>query len=270
MSGGNLEGRSMRILPVIIVAAIPMLGARAQTTDYSHYVSPWKTPWDYAGPRGPANWGSLDAAYAACTAGKEQSPVDIQSTRKAKLPSLHFEYRSAPLQYVINNGHTIRVDYHDTPPAGSFLIIGDKRYQLTQFHFHRPSEEYVRGKQYEMVLHLMHKSADGEELGVAVLLTRGRANPVIAKVWSDMPGSEGQRPAPGIDLNPAGMLPAALGYFTYTGSVTAPPCTEGVKWIVLKTPVELSAAQIDAFAMLYPDDVRPLQPLNGRIVQESE
>jgi carbonic anhydrase len=171
---------------------------------------------------------------------------------------------------VINNGYTIRVNYHDAPGTGSFLVVGDKRYQLTQFHFHRPSEEYVHGKQFDMVLHLMHKSSDGEVAGVAVLLKVGRANPIIEQVWEHMPASEGQEEAAGVELNPAGMLPHDTGYYMYMGSVTAPPCTEDVQWFVLKTPVDTSAAQIKAFARLYPQDVRPLQPLNGRVVKESQ
>jgi carbonic anhydrase len=186
------------------------------------------------------------------------------------LPPLRFEYKREPIHYVINNAHTIRVDYHDAPGSGGYLIVGDKRYQLTQFHFHRPSEEYVGGRQYDMVLHLMHKASDGEEAGVAVLLTSGRANGTVAQLWQHMPRSEGQQAAPGVELDPADMLPGTLGYYVYTGSATAPPCTEGVKWFVLKTPVEVSAAQIAAFAELYPNDARPPQPLNGRVVQESD
>jgi carbonic anhydrase len=255
---------------LLIVPLFVAPPSRAQSADYSHYVSPWKTPWDYEGPRGHEHWSELDPAYAPCNAGKAQSPIDIRTTRKTRLPPLRFEYRREPIYYVINNAHTIRVDYHDTPGSGSYLIVGEKRYQLTQFHFHRPSEEYVRGRQYDMVLHLMHKASDGEEAGVAVLLTSGRANGTVAELWQHMPRDEGQRAAPGVELDPADMLPGTRGYYVYTGSVTAPPCTEGVKWFVLKTPVEVSAAQIAAFAELYPNDARPPQPLNGRVVQESD
>ncbi|MBV9404018.1 MAG: carbonic anhydrase family protein, partial [Acidobacteriaceae bacterium] len=112
----------------------------------------WKTPWDYEGPRGAAHWSDLDPDYSVCNTGKQQSPIDIRDAQKAKLPSLRFEYKSGPLEYLINNGRTIRVNYHDAPGVGNFLSVGGKRYQLTQFHFHRPSEEYVNGKQYDMVL----------------------------------------------------------------------------------------------------------------------
>ena len=265
----------MRLPPAMLWAllSVPLCvpaDSRAQSADYSHYVSPWKTPWDYQGPRGYEHWSELDPAYALCNTGKAQSPIDIHATRKATLPRLRFEYIREPVHYVINNGYTIRVNYHDAPGSGSYLVVGDKRYQLTQFHFHRPSEELIQGKQYDMVLHLMHKASDGEEAGVAVLLRSGKANSSVAELWRHIPRNEGQLAAPGVELDPADMLPGTLGYYLYSGSVTAPPCTEGVEWFVLKTPVEVSAAQIAAFAALYPNDVRPPQPLNGRVVEESD
>jgi carbonic anhydrase len=263
-----MKKRSMTVALIALVAGFAPV-CFGEDADNSRYVSPWKTPWTYEGPRGAKHWSTLDPDYAVCNVGQQQSPIDIRETQKRTLPKIQFEYKSEPVSYVINNGATIRVNYHDAPGTGSFLVVGGKRYQLTQFHFHHPSEEYVHGKQYDMVLHLMHKADDGEVAGVAVLLKRGRANPAIRQVWQHMPASEGQERAPGVELNPAAMLPDDRGYYTYVGSVTAPPCTEGVKWFVLKTPVDVSSAQIRAFARLYPNDVRPLQLLNGRVVQES-
>jgi len=213
----------------------------------------------------------LDPDYAACNAGKEQSPIDIETAEKAELPALRFEYKSGPLKYLINNGYTIRVNYHDTPGSGSFLIVGDKRYQLTQFHFHHPSEEYIHGRPYDMVLHLMHVGSDGKVVGVAVLLKGGSANATIQQLWEHMPKTEGkEEEIAGVEVNPVGMLPHDTAYYTYIGSLTAPPCTEEVTWFVLKTPVDISAEEISAFAKLYPHDVRPLQPLNRRVVKESQ
>ena len=228
----------------------------------------WKTPWTY---EEAARWSQLDPAYAACNTGRQQSPIDIRDARKADLPALRFAYRPAPLRYLINNGYTIRVNYHDAPGAGSFLDAGGRRFHLTQFHFHRPSEEFVEGRRYDMVVHFMHESSDGQAAGVAVLIKAGSANATVAQLWRHMPAVKGPEQAiPGVEIDPAGLLPRDLGYYVYNGSVTAPPCTEGVTWFVLKTPVEISQAQIDAFARLYPHDVRPIQPLNGRVVQESE
>jgi carbonic anhydrase len=248
------------VLACLIAAVVSPINLRAQ----------WKTAWSYEGPRGAEHWSELDPEYAACNAGKEQSPIDIRTAEKTDLSPLRFEYKSEPLKYLINNGYTIRVNYHDTPGSGSFLAVGDKRYQLTQFHFHRPSEEYIHGKPYDMVLHLMHKADDGSVLGVAVLIKAGGANAAVQQVWNHMPEAKSsEEEIPGVEVNPAEMLPHDLDYYEYMGSITAPPCTEGVTWIVLKTPIELSREQIDAFAKLYPHDVRPLQPLNGRVVKET-
>lgn len=231
----------------------------------------WKTRWDYEGARGADHWSALDPDYISCNTGKEQSPIDIRNPEKTNLPAIAFEYRTRPLEYLINNRYTIRVNYHDMPGTGSFLVVAGKRYQLTQFHFHRPSEEYINGKQYDMVLHLMHKAGDGEIAGVAVLLKAGGANSTIQQIWEHMPKANGKEiNIPGVEINPAGVLPQDASYYMYTGSLTAPPCTEGVKWFVLKTPVEISVEQINAFAELYPHNIRPLQPLNGRIVKESQ
>jgi carbonic anhydrase len=236
--------------------------------------SQWKVPWGYTGPRGPEHWAELDPSYAACN-GKQQSPIDIHGAVKANLPPLHFDYKTEPLKYLINNGYTIRVNYrmndHAPPGEGSALVLGGQRYQLTQLHFHRPSEETIDGKRASMVLHLMHTSTSGKVVGVAVLLREGKPNATVQQIWNNMPMVKGdEHEVPGVAIDPAGMLPSTLAYYSYMGSVTAPPCTEGVQWIVLKTPVEVSPEQVAAFAKLYPHDVRPTQPLNGRVIQESE
>ncbi len=247
---------------VLLAAAVVLPPERA--------LAQWKTPWDYEGARGAENWSELDPAYAACSTGKEQSPIDIRNTEKSELPALRFEYKSGPLKYLINNGYTIRVNYHDAPGTGNVLIVGGEHYRLIQFHFHRPSEEYVNGKPYDMVLHLMHRTDDGKVAGVAVFLRAGSANHTIEQIWKYMPKRKSkEEEIAGTEINPAALLPHNLGYYVYMGSVTAPPCTEGVTWFVVKAPVDISPEQIDAFAKLYPHDVRPVQPLNGRVVKES-
>ena len=258
----NIMMRRASLLPELLLAAIALSPNPA--------AAQWKIPWSYRGPDGPDHWGDLDPAYAACKSGRQQSPIDIRSAQKAPLPTLRFEYLMAPLKYLINNGYTIRVNYH-APISGGFLIVGDKRYQLTQFHFHRPSEELIHGKPYDMVIHLMHESSDGQTAGVAILLTAGRINATIQQLWSHMPMTKGdEHEIPGVQINPAALLPGDLSYYTYTGSLSAPPCDESVTWFVLRTPLEISEEQINIFAKLYPHDVRPIQPLNGRIVKESQ
>ena len=253
-----MRGRAVVFaLPVVFgaSAAPPLL--RAQ----------WKTPWEYSGARGPDHWSALDPTYALCNTGRAQSPIDIRATTIAALPALRFDYRSYPLAGLTDNGKTIRVNYH-AHRNDNFLVVGDERYRLTQFHFHRPSEELVNGTAYDMALHLMHETNDGRVAGVAVLLTAGKPSATVQRIWDHMPKVVGtEESVPGVDVDPTSMLPRDLGYYMYEGSVTAPPCTEGVTWFVLKTPVEISPAQIAAFTKRYPHDVRPVQPLNGRVVR---
>jgi carbonic anhydrase len=247
------------VLVIGSVLALPT-GSQAQ----------WKTHWTYAGATGAEHWGDLDPEYAPCKTGKEQSPIDIRTAEKAELPALRFEYKGGQLKYLINNGYTIRVNYRDSPGSGNFLMVGDQRYQLTQFHFHRPSEEHIHGKPYDMEVHLMHTSSDGKVAGVTVFLQAGSVNATIQQIWDHMPKIAGkEEEIAGVEVNPAGLLPHSFAYYTYIGSLTAPPCSEDVTWFVLKTPVEISPEEINAFAKLYPHDVRPIQPLNGRVVKES-
>lgn len=250
---------------VITVLVCPVAAAAQAATPAA---GGWRTPWSYDGAKGPDHWGALDPEYATCSAGHEQSPIDIATTTREALPAIHFDYKSGPVR-LINNGYTaVRVNY--PRGNGNVLIVGDTRYELTQFHFHHPSEEYVHGKPYAMAAHFMHASSDGKVVGVAVLLKAGRANATVQRLWEHMPPAAGaEHEIAGLNIDPAALLPRDFGYFTYAGSQTAPPCTEGVTWIVLKTPVEVSAAQIEAFAKLYPHDVRSIQPLNGRVVKES-
>lgn len=239
---------------------------QAQEPEHEKYVSAWRTPWTY---EQAASWSDLDPQYVLCNTGKEQSPINIENTEAADLPPLAFESKTAPLRYVINNRYTIRVNYHSG--NGNSLIVGDKHYQLSQFHFHHPSEEYIDGKPFPMEVHLMYQAGDGSVAGVTVFVQPGGANSTVQKIWEHMPKSEGQVEVAGVEISPALLLPAqhVRGYYKYMGSVTAPPCTEGVTWFVLKQPLQMSSSQIDAFAKLFPNDARPIQPLNGRAVKQS-
>ena len=235
----------------------------------------WKTEWSYSGPKGPEHWGDLDPDYAACKSGKAQSPIDIRGVRKAPLPPIEFDYRAGAVR-MINNGYTaVRVNY--PRGNGNLLRVGGERYELTQFHFHHPSEERLNGKTFDLSIHFMHQSAEGKVAGVAVLVNPGQVNETVRKLWEHMPETPGpEHEIPGLSIDPASLLPHSasserdLAYYSYAGSQTAPPCTEAVTWFVLKTPVEVSRGEIDAFAKLYPHDVRPVQPLNGRVVQVSQ
>jgi carbonic anhydrase len=255
----DLRNHWMTVALVAVAVVLAPAGLRAQ----------WMTPWSYQGANGPEHWGDLNPGYAACKAGKEQSPIDIRTAKKAELPALRFTDKSGPLK-IINNGYTaVRVNY--APGNGNILTVGDTRYELTQFHFHRPSEEYIHGKPYDMVLHLMYIGSDGKAAAVAVLLKAGRANATVRQLWEHMPKTpDKEEEIAGVKIDPAGLLPHDTAYYTYMGSLTAPPCTESVTWFVLKTPADVSPEQINAFAKLYPHDVRPVQPLNGRVVMQSQ
>ncbi len=258
----------MRRLLTLAALTVTCAGLYAQETGHNKYVSPWKIPWEYRGARGAEHWSQLAPEYAACNEGRQQSPIDIRDTETAKLPALRFDGKDGPLEDVINNGHTIRVDY--PPGNGNFLLFGDQRYELTQFHFHHPSEELIAGKSYPMAAHLMYRTSDGKVAGVTVFVQPGRPNDTVGKLWAHMPMSEGQNEVSGVKINPARLVPEDThSYFAYTGSLTAPPCTEGVTWFVLRRPIPLSRAQIDAFGRLYPNNARPVQLLNGRVIKES-
>ena len=222
--------------------------------------------WTYEGKEGPEHWGDLQAGYGTCKLGHNQSPIDIRQTTKAQLPPLEFNYQAAPLK-VIDNGHTIQVNY----APGSTVTINGARYELLQFHFHTPSEESINGHRYDLVAHLVHKNAEGKLAVVGVLFKQGAENPTLRTIWDALPKEKGkEQEAAGVKIDAAALLPADRGYYNFPGSLTTPPCSEEVNWFVLKTPVEMSAAQLKRFHQLYQHNARPLQPLNGRVVKESQ
>lgn len=214
----------------------------------------------------PAAWGDLSPKFRKCKLGKQESPIDIstKATAKAKLPAIGFNYKAGAAT-VVNNGHTVQVDLAD---AGSVKLAGGD-YSLLQFHFHTPSEEKIDGKSYPMDAHLVHQNASGHVAVVGVLFKEGKENAALKSVLGSMPAKEGDKVALKNAFNPAGFLPKNQGYYAYKGSLTTPPCSQGVAWRVLKEPVELSKAQIDSFRKLYKMNARPVQPLYGRKVQES-
>lgn len=221
--------------------------------------------WTYKGAEGPNDWGKLDPGFAACSTGHTQSPIDLRDAKKSDLPPLQFDYKTVPLN-IIDNGHTIQINY----APGSSLAVGGKTYTLKQFHFHHPSEEHINGQGYDMVAHLVHADAEGHLAVVAVLLKKGQSNSFLDTVWTNIPKEKEKAvDVSGVSLNVADLLPADHGYFTFAGSLTTPPCSEGVTWYVLKSQSSLSANQIAAFAKHYPLNARPIQPSNGREILET-
>jgi carbonic anhydrase len=220
--------------------------------------------WAYEGEGGPATWAQLAPEYAACGSGQRQSPIDIRDGIKLELDPIAIDYRETPFR-VIDNGHTVQVNV----PAGNFIKVMGRRFALVQFHFHRPSEELIDGHQSEMVIHLVHKDADGKLAVIAILLERGARQSEVQAVWNNLPLERNEEQAASGRIDLAHLLPEDRRYYTYMGSLTTPPCTEGVLWVVMKQPIQASAAQIDLFARLYPYNARPVQASSGRMIKES-
>jgi carbonic anhydrase len=239
---------------VALCAALSPLGASAAPPH-----------WAYAGEHGVAHWARLDPAFEACGIGHRQSPIDIRNAVPAPLPALEFGYgRVAPA--IVNNGHTVQVNV----PKGQTLKVDGKAYELVQFHFHTPSEEKVNGKAAPMVAHFVHRDAEGKLAVVAALLQPGKGGTGLDAVLSHLPPRAGETlTVDGLEIDLAGLLPADRRYYDFEGSLTTPPCSEGVHWMVLKAPVTVSAKSIKAFRAVYSANARPVQPLNGRVVRLS-
>jgi len=250
--------------PVLAVLALGIATvAIAQTTP------PAGAPWDYEGKHGELAWGKLDPAYKACSQGHEQSPIDIRGAKLNKtLQPIEFHYISGPVT-LENTGHTVVV--HVDP--GSYIVAGGVRYDLVQFHFHHPGEEAVKGKIPDMDIHLVHKSADGKFAVIAIRLIEDRATPpnaVLATLWPHLPTKVGATEKVTDMVNPGGFLPADRGYWTYEGSLTAPPCTEGVRWFIFEQDMTISRDQLRAFGALYKINSRQLQDAHGRRIEADE
>jgi carbonic anhydrase len=222
------------------------------------------TAWSYEGELGPANWSKINDGWAKCGSGNRQSPIDLRDGIKVNLEQINFDYHPSSFNEV-NNGHTIQVQVG----GGNFITVGNQTYELQQFHFHRPSEERINGKGTEMVMHLVHKSADGKVAIVAVLLERGQPHGLMQTIWDNLPLEKNEVVAPSIVIDPSDALPEKREYFTYMGSLTEPPCTEGVLWMVFKQPRQASPAQMALFSRLYPLNARPVQSTAGRMIKES-
>lgn len=221
--------------------------------------------WSYSGETDPEHWADLSSEYATCKAGNQQSPVNIMGTQRVELTPIEFNYKDTPFK-VINNGHTIELDYQ----PGSSIKIAGKRYELRQFHFHAPSEHMIDGKVYPMEAHLVHKSQDGKLAVVGVFMKEGRPNEFIETLWTHIPKQKGEKIVHGVSINASALPPADKSYYHYSGSLTTPPCSEGVNWNVLKTPIEVSSEQIEKFKSVYSGNARPVQPLNRRVIETKD
>ena len=221
--------------------------------------------WGYDGAGAPENWGKLDAGKnLLCDSGKRQSPIDIRPGIAVDLEPIKFTYKPSKFT-VVDNGHTIQVNVG----AGNVINVMGQRFELAQFHFHKPSEERVNGRPFPMVIHFVHKDWDDNLAVIAVLLDEGSEHPVLQTVWNHMPLEAGAEVVAAESLDIVRLFPDNRAYWTYMGSLTTPPCSENVLWMVMKTPVTVSPEQIGTFSRLYKKNARPIQPSNGRLIKES-
>ncbi len=217
--------------------------------------------WGYQGSDGPQNWGNLSEAYGLCGKGKNQSPINITWSADVDLDNIEFFYQNSPLS-IVNNGHTIQVNYR----PGSHIKIAGQTYELLQFHFHAQSEHLVNGKHSELEMHLVHKSHEGTLAVVGVFIQAGKDNSALQKIWDYLPRETSQEDAAETEINAAALLPQETDYYHYAGSLTTPPCSEGVRWFVMTSPIEVSEQQIADFTAIFAGNFRPAQALNRRNV----
>ena len=223
-----------------------------------------RTTWSYEGANGPSQWGSLTPEYRVCDLGLQQSPIDLAAAVPARTGSIYLHWPSLAVE-IANNGHTIQASCQ----AGGHVTLDGHRFDLIQFHFHHPSEHLVDGMTHAMEVHFVHSDGEGHLAVLGVFLTAGRENAALAPIWQVMPRTAGEVAPQPITMMPADLLPASRDAFRYYGSLTTPPCSERVDWVVFAEPVSLSSEQIGQFAALFPNNARPVQPLNRRFLLRS-
>ncbi|MCF8185306.1 MAG: carbonic anhydrase family protein [Sulfuritalea sp.] len=223
-----------------------------------------KTHWTYQGKTGPDNWGKLSPEFATCASGRNQSPVNIDATTHAALKPLKSIQKFAAKD-IANNGHSVQVNFKE----GNMLVLDSGAYQMKQVHFHSPSENTIHGKIFPLEAHFVHADSKGNLTVLAVMYTEGKANLGLAKLWGQMSKEVGEPVALKNRVTPSELIPENRSYYRYSGSLTTPPCTEGVRWLVMKNPMTASKEQIKALNdVIQHDNNRPLQALNGRIIVE--
>jgi carbonic anhydrase len=220
--------------------------------------------WGYEGAAGPAAWGGLRPEFATCNQGQRQSPIDIRDGLAVDLEPVRFDYRASPFA-VIDTGRTLQVNV----AAGNHIDLGGRRFELRRVQFHRPAEHRIDGRSFEMTAHLIHEDEKGRQAVVAVLLEPGPAQPAVQTVWNHIPLEKNEEFAARVSLDPSELLPADRRYYTYMGSLTTPPCSEGVQWVVMRMPVTMAPEQIELFARIYPMNARPLQASGDRRILQS-
>lgn len=244
----------MKKQSLILIAACLVCGSATYAAEGHH--------WGYSGTNGPEHWGEITKEYTLCASGKNQTPVNMTGFISAQLPEIRFSYPGNAAE-ILNNGHTVQVNYS----AGNTIKVGGSEFELKQFHFHSPSENQIEGKFFPLEGHLVHADKNGNLAVVTVMFEEGSANKAMDSLWKQMPENEGGKYALSSAVNARSLLPKNRSYYRFSGSLTTPPCTEGVLWLVMKNPVTASREQVERFArtMGHPNN-RPLQPVNARAI----
>jgi len=247
--------KALSVLLVILILSCACAPRQAETTP---------PHWTYEGEEGPSHWEELDQTYAACGAGKSQSPIDVANPSEQDLTNISFHYQPSEVN-ILNNGHTVQVNYD----PGSYIELDNTRYDVVQFHYHAPSEHTIDGESFPAELHIVHKSADGNLAVVGILLKEGTENVAYQPFISNLPAEKTDPKDAGVKIDAIDLLPSVQTTFRYSGSLTTPPCTEGVNWLLMTTPVELSMQQLTALDSLFESgNNRPVQPMNERTLIE--
>ncbi|WP_299490613.1 carbonic anhydrase family protein [uncultured Shewanella sp.] len=242
------------VLSVICAVSIGLASHAAVATE--------QTQWGYSGDIGPSHWGKLAPNFSTCVKGVNQSPINLTGMIKGDLPKLYIQYQAGGAE-VLNNGHTIEVVYG----KGSSINVENTQFDLKQLHFHSPSENTIEGESFPMEVHFVNADKAGHLAVVGVMFKEGAYNPALAKIWDTMPKKVGQENRLNTAVNINQLLPKQDEYYRFNGSLTTPPCSEGVQWFVMKEPITASKAQIAQFTQLFPHgNNRPIQSVNARMI----
>ncbi|WP_051678577.1 carbonic anhydrase [Thiomicrospira pelophila] len=224
--------------------------------------------WGYVAEQAPRYWAQLDSRYQTCALGKNQSPINLTSQQAVQtrgLPALDIAYRDVPLR-LIHSDHGLRGNY----PLGSYIQLGKQRYELTHYTFHTPSEHHIEGFAYPMEIQLMHRNGEGNQVVMSVIVQEGENNEQLATILKNLPNKKDKLQVfEKVNFNPVKFLPGDKRFYRYIGSMTQPPCEEGVVWLVFSKPIQASISQLVKLNELMGDNARPLQGLNGRVPMKS-
>ena len=240
----------------LLHAMVFLLGLSLCTKAYAH-----DPTWSYTGATGPEHWAELDPAFSLCRSGKAQSPINIDAASPAELPRLNLSYLTSP-STLLHNGHNLNIK----PTSQGWINVGTDIFDFESLYVNTPSEVQIKGRRFPLAVNLEHRNLMGKPIMVAILFEIGAKNLVLEQLLSAIPPHKGDALTLG-RFDVTQLYPEKRDYYDFTGSMTTPPCSEGVRWLVMKTPVQLSEAQLNTFQLVFPMSARPIQPTNNRTIQ---